>query len=122
MFTGRPGPAMRHPTLRQALQLRLLVRLPTPTFHRERGVRPMNKVQSFRDKPVVRGFLGKCPACGKGNMFRKFLKVADQCPACGEELYHHRADDFPAYLVIVIVGHIVVAGTLAVEAAYGWPF
>jgi uncharacterized protein (DUF983 family) len=81
----------------------------------------MNTVQSFRDKPVVRGFLGKCPACGKGNMFRKFLKVADQCPACGEELYHHRADDFPAYLVIVIVGHIIVAMTLAVEVAFAPP-
>ncbi|AXK81864.1 DUF983 domain-containing protein [Pseudolabrys taiwanensis] len=62
-----------------------------------------------------RGFLGKCPACGEGKMFRKYLKVADNCPNCGEELYHHRADDFPAYLVIVIVGHILVPIVLAVE-------
>jgi len=62
-----------------------------------------------------RGFRGKCPACGEGKMFRKFLKVADNCPNCGEELYHHRADDFPAYLVIVIVGHILVPIVLAVE-------
>jgi uncharacterized protein (DUF983 family) len=48
-------------------------------------------------------------------MFRAFLKVADECPACGEELHHHRADDFPAYLVIVIVGHILVPIVLAVE-------
>lgn len=62
-----------------------------------------------------RGFRGKCPACGEGKMFRKFLKVNDNCPSCGEELYHHRADDFPAYLVIVIVGHILVPIVLAVE-------
>jgi uncharacterized protein (DUF983 family) len=62
-----------------------------------------------------RGFRGKCPACGEGKMFRKFLKVNDNCPNCGEELYHHRADDFPAYLVIVIVGHILVPIVLAVE-------
>ena len=55
-----------------------------------------------------RGFRGRCPACGEGRMFRAFLKVADECPHCGEELHHHRADDFPAYLVIVIVGHILV--------------
>jgi uncharacterized protein (DUF983 family) len=61
------------------------------------------------------GLLGRCPACGKGRMFRAFLKVADQCPNCGEELHHHRADDFPAYLVIVIVGHILVPIVLAVE-------
>jgi uncharacterized protein (DUF983 family) len=54
-------------------------------------------------------------------MFRAFLKVADACPACGEELHHHRADDFPAYLVIVVVGHIVVALTLVVEAAFAPP-
>ncbi len=51
-------------------------------------------------------------------MFRAYLKVADECPACGEELHHHRADDFPAYIVIVIVGHIVVPLVLGVETAY----
>ncbi|HZP69910.1 MAG TPA: DUF983 domain-containing protein [Pseudolabrys sp.] len=48
-------------------------------------------------------------------MFRAFLKVAAQCPQCGEELHHHRADDFPAYLVIVIVGHILMPIVLLVE-------
>jgi uncharacterized protein (DUF983 family) len=62
-----------------------------------------------------RGLRGRCPACGEGRMFRAFLKVADQCPRCGEPLHHHRADDFPAYLVIVIVGHILVPIVLSVE-------
>lgn len=69
----------------------------------------------------MRGFRGKCPACGEGKMFRKFLKVADECPNCGEELYHQRADDFPAYLVIVIVGHILVPIVLAVETEIAPP-
>jgi uncharacterized protein (DUF983 family) len=51
-------------------------------------------------------------------MFAKFLKVSDSCPACGEELHHHQADDFPAYLVIVIVGHIVVPLVLFVETHF----
>ena len=67
---------------------------------------------------MLRGFFGRCPACGKGKMFRKFLKVNDACPKCGEELHHHRADDFPAYLVIVIVGHILVPIVLAVETEF----
>jgi uncharacterized protein (DUF983 family) len=62
-----------------------------------------------------RGFRGRCPACGEGRLFRTFLKVNESCSACSEELHHHRADDFPAYLVIVIVGHIVVPLVLAVE-------
>ena len=64
------------------------------------------------------GLRGKCPACGKGHMFRAFLKVADRCDVCGEELHHQRADDFPAYLVIVIVGHLVVPLILNVEMSY----
>lgn len=72
-------------------------------------------------EPLTRGLRGRCPACGKGRMFRKFLKVADACPSCGEELYHHRADDFPAYLDIVIVGHVLVPILLAVETELAPP-
>lgn len=40
-------------------------------------------------------------------MLRSYLKVHDTCPVCSEELHHQRADDGPAYLTILIVGHIV---------------
>ena len=63
----------------------------------------------------------KCPACGTGALYWRFLKVADACPKCGEELHHHRADDAPPYFTIVIVGHIVVGLVLAVEMAYRPP-
>ena len=59
-------------------------------------------------KAVRRGFSMKCPNCGKGHLFHRFLKVADTCEVCGEDFTAQRADDFPAYLVIVVVGHIVV--------------
>ena len=51
-------------------------------------------------------------------MFRAFLKVADECPACGEELHHHRADDFPAYLVLFIGGHLLIPIVLGVEEVF----
>ena len=35
---------------------------------------------------------------------------------CGEEIHHHRADDLPAYLVVVIVGHIILGAFMGVEA------
>ena len=72
-------------------------------------------------EPLMRGLRGRCPACGEGHMFRKFLKVADECPKCGEELHHHRADDFPAYLDIVIVGHVLIPIVLAVETEFAPP-
>ena len=64
---------------------------------------------------------GRCPNCGEGKLFRAFLKVNEKCPACGEELFHHRADDLPAYLVIVVVGHIVVPLALAIETSFAPP-
>lgn len=70
---------------------------------------------------LLRGARLSCPACGKGAMFRRYLKVADSCPACGEALHHHRADDAPPYFTIVIVGHVVVGLMLAVEMAYRPP-
>ena len=71
---------------------------------------------------LLRGAMLKCPACGTGSMFRRYLKVADHCPQCGEALHHQRADDAPAYFVILIVGHIVVPLALAVETAFAPPY
>jgi uncharacterized protein (DUF983 family) len=70
---------------------------------------------------LLRGAALKCPACGKGRMFHRYLKVSDACPHCAEELHHHRADDAPPYFTIVIVGHVVVSLVLMVEMAYRPP-
>ena len=67
---------------------------------------------------IRRGFARRCPACGKGSLFRQFLKVADTCGHCGEELLHHQADDAPPYFTIMVVGHIVVPMMLWTELAW----
>jgi uncharacterized protein (DUF983 family) len=68
-----------------------------------------------RWQAIKRGFNLRCPNCGKGHLFRAYLKVADTCPVCGEELFHQRADDAPPYLTILVVGHIIGALMLTVE-------
>jgi uncharacterized protein (DUF983 family) len=70
---------------------------------------------------MKRGFRGRCPRCGEGKLFRAFLKVADNCSECGLDFTPHRADDLPAYLVIVIVGHIVVPLALMIETNFSPP-
>jgi uncharacterized protein (DUF983 family) len=70
---------------------------------------------------IKRGFRGRCPRCGEGKLFRAFLKTADSCSVCGQDFTPHRADDLPAYLVIVIVGHIVVPLALMIETNYSPP-
>ena len=67
---------------------------------------------------LKRGFRCRCPRCGEGKLFRAFLKVDDHCSVCGLDFTPHRADDLPAYLVIVIVGHIVVPAALWIETNY----
>jgi len=71
---------------------------------------------------LLRGLRGRCPHCGEGRLFARFLKIADQCPHCGEELHHHRADDLPAYLVILLLGHVLVSGVVFVEVEYHPPY
>lgn len=63
------------------------------------------------DRPLQpalrRGWRRRCPNCGSGPMLRGYLKVRDHCPVCNEALHHQRADDGPAYLTILIVGHVM---------------
>lgn len=70
---------------------------------------------------MKRGFRGRCPRCGAGKLFRAFLKVDNNCSVCGLDFTPHRADDLPAYLVILIVGHIVVPTALLIETNYAPP-
>jgi uncharacterized protein (DUF983 family) len=87
------------------------------TWTRETGVTEKRDVWTA----IKRGFRGRCPRCGQGKLFRAFLKVDDHCSVCGLDYTPHRADDLPAYLVIVIVGHIVVPTALLIETDYSPP-
>jgi uncharacterized protein (DUF983 family) len=61
---------------------------------------------------VFRGLAGHCPACGRGQLFWKYLKVCSRCEACDEDMARYPADDGPAYLTILLIGHLVVAPML----------
>lgn len=70
---------------------------------------------------ILRGAVLRCPACGTGRLFERYLKVADRCPSCSTELHHQRADDAPPYFTIFIVGHLVLGGVLSVEQNFAPP-
>lgn len=59
-----------------------------------------------------RGLCGKCPRCGKGAVFYRYLKVEPDCLVCGHDLDQYPSDDGPAYFTILLVGHLVVAPLL----------
>lgn len=87
---------------------------PATTWTADIGAPPKRNVW----QAMARGLHCRCPNCGEGKIFRAFLKVADECSVCKQDLSHHRADDLPAYLVIVIVGHIIVPIALWIETNY----
>lgn len=55
----------------------------------------------------MRAALCRCPACGRGKLFSRYLKQVETCTECGEPLGHIRADDGPAWLTIMVVGHLL---------------
>jgi len=67
---------------------------------------------------IGRGLRCRCPKCGEGKLFRAYLKVNDTCPNCGEEFFHHRADDLPPYIAVMIVGHLLVGVMLHLEMVW----
>jgi uncharacterized protein (DUF983 family) len=83
--------------------------------------RPVVADEPGRLLSMRRGAMGRCPACGQGRLFGRFLKVAERCDVCGTELHHHRADDLPPYLVIFLVGHIIGYGILTAETRFETP-
>ncbi|KRB53180.1 hypothetical protein ASE04_08175 [Rhizobium sp. Root708] len=72
-------------------------------------------------RSIKRGMLNTCPNCGTGKLFKSFLKPVDNCAVCGEAMYHHRADDLPPYLTIVIIGHLIIGGYMATDLVWPMP-
>ena len=72
---------------------------PTPFKAIRKGQAAMNDMSRFWRIPtpaarasageaITRGFFGRCPACGRGRLFRSYLKVVNTCKVCGEDLSH----------------------------------
>lgn len=61
-----------------------------------------------RLRAMTRGFRLRCPLCGRGALFRSYLKLSDRCANCGEVLGDIRADDGPAWATILVAGHVMV--------------
>lgn len=71
--------------------------------------------------PYVAGLLGRCPRCGKGNLFTGFLTLSPGCNMCGLDYSFADAGDGPAVFVIMIAGFLVCGAALFVEMRYAPP-
>lgn len=86
------------------------ISFPRHCFSRCREMDIMEKIEKMERAtwPAVwKGWRRKCPNCGKGQLLSGYLKVGKSCTVCRQEFHHHKADDGPAYLTILIVGHLM---------------
>ena len=64
-----------------------------------------------------RALLSRCPRCGRGKLFARFLKPVERCGNCGEAFGQIRADDAAPWLTILIVGHLFLPLVFLVDFA-----
>ncbi|MEQ1812263.1 MAG: DUF983 domain-containing protein [Terricaulis sp.] len=50
-------------------------------------------------RAIVRGFGGRCPACGRGAIIRGYISPVATCTACTENLGRYQTADFAPYIV-----------------------
>ncbi|WP_404481861.1 DUF983 domain-containing protein [Novosphingobium sp. BL-52-GroH] len=68
------------------------------------------------------GLRGLCPRCGKGRMFRKWLKLNDTCPNCGLDYGFAAPDDGPAFFSLCIVAFPLTFFAVWLQVKFEPPF
>ena len=69
-------------------------------------------------RALWRGILCRCPRCGEGQLFRRWLKPVDTCSACALDISGQRADDLPAYIGIFVTGHLLAPVIIALVTGF----
>ena len=57
---------------------------------------------------VGRGIRLRCPQCGEGHLFSRYITVRESCEVCGKDNTIYPSDDAPPYLTLVLVGHVIL--------------
>ena len=73
-------------------------------------------------QPLKVAATGECPRCGARTLFNGWVQFAPKCRSCGLDFAAFNVGDGPAAFLILIVGAIVVAAALFVDAAFEPPW
>lgn len=68
------------------------------------------------------GWKGLCPRCGKGHMFKSWLKLADRCEACGLDYRFASPDDGPAFFSLCLIAFPLIFFVVWLEVVFSPPF
>lgn len=81
-------------------------------------LRPAVHLPASIREAVLRGVRFRCPRCGDAHLFARFLKPMPFCPACAQDWSYQRADDFPAYISMMITGHLLAPLIIWLELSF----
>jgi uncharacterized protein (DUF983 family) len=71
---------------------------------------------------VMRALRLRCPLCGKGRMFRRWIHLRDYCDTCGFRFDRNEPDYFiGAYTINLIVAELFVVGLMVAVILVTWP-
>lgn len=89
----------------------------------------MTATASGRPSParmLARGFAKRCPLCGGGGLFRRWLHMRERCPRCGYRFEREEGLFLGAYVinlalvqVVLLLGALVYVAVLASERSVG---
>ena len=72
-------------------------------------------------RAMGRGLKARCPECGEGKLFHKYLKASPACSSCGTPLNEHQADDAPSYFAMLFLSIIIAPIMVTIQLVYEWP-
>ncbi|MAH04264.1 MAG: hypothetical protein CL561_01760 [Alphaproteobacteria bacterium] len=67
---------------------------------------PVNNKMTWKTI-LSRGIKRRCPKCGQGKVLKGYLTQEKSCTNCDEDLENIRADDGPAWMTILLTGHLL---------------
>jgi len=86
--------------------------------HQQLIVRRPRMSQNSLWTGISRGARRRCPTCGQGRLFDGFLTLRATCAACGANNADYLCDDFPPYLTIFAVGHLVIPSLVLMDVRH----
>ncbi|MCK5041443.1 MAG: DUF983 domain-containing protein [Sphingomonadales bacterium] len=76
---------------------------------------------NYEASPFWSGLRCRCPQCGKGKLFKSYLKLAPSCTNCGLDMSSAEDADGPAAFGTLFVGLLVAFSALVVEVKFSPP-
>ena len=70
---------------------------------------------------LLRGLAHRCPECGRGKLYARYLKQVDACAACGAAIGRIRAEDGPPWLTVLMLGPFLAGMTFISARQESWP-